>query len=97
MTHLASGQMLILTRIGYLDIIQAMSLTDNSVRPRQNGHHFTDDILKCILLNEKVWISINISLKFVPKGPINNIPALVQIMASVAPVRRQAIVWTNDG
>ena len=28
-----------------------------------------------------VWIPIKISLKFVPKGPINNIPALVQIMA----------------
>ena len=27
------------------------------------------------------WILIKISLKFVPKGPINNIPALVQIMA----------------
>ena len=32
-------------------------------------------------LNENVRISIKISLKFVPKGPINNIPALVQIMA----------------
>ena len=42
---------------------------------------FADDILKCIFLNEKVWISIKISLKFVPKGPINNIPTLVQIMA----------------
>ena len=31
-------------------------------------------------MNENVWISIKISLKFVPKGPINNIPALVQIM-----------------
>ena len=30
---------------------------------------------------ENVWISSKISLKFVPKGPINNIPALVQIMA----------------
>ena len=28
-----------------------------------------------------IWISINISLKFVPEGRINNIPALVQIMA----------------
>ena len=27
------------------------------------------------------WIAIKISLKFVHKGPINNIPALVQIMA----------------
>ena len=30
---------------------------------------------------KNVWTSINISLKFVPKGLINNIPALVQIMA----------------
>ena len=28
-----------------------------------------------------MWILIKISLKFVPKGQINNIPALVQIMA----------------
>ena len=34
-----------------------------------------------IFLNENVWKPIKISLKFVPKGPINNIPALVQIMA----------------
>ena len=53
----------------------------NTLRPRQNGRHFADDILKCIFLNENVWISIEISLKFVPKGPINNITALVQIMA----------------
>ena len=31
--------------------------------------------------NENIWIPITISMKFVPKGPINNIPALVQIMA----------------
>ena len=35
----------------------------------------------CIFLNENVWTPIKISLKCVPKGPINNIPALVQIMA----------------
>ena len=52
----------------------------NSLRPRQNGRHFADDIFKCIFLNENVWIPIKIALKFVPKGPINNIPALVQIM-----------------
>ena len=49
----------------------------NTLRPRQNGRHFEDDILKCISLNENVWIPIEISLKFVPKGPIHNIPALV--------------------
>ena len=36
---------------------------------------------KWIFLNENVWILIEVSLKFVPKGPINNIPALIQIMA----------------
>ena len=36
---------------------------------------------KCIFLNENVRISIKISLKFVAKDPINNIPALVQIIA----------------
>ena len=53
----------------------------NSLRPRQNGCHFADDIFKCIFLNKNEWISLKISLKFVPKVPINNIPALVQIMA----------------
>ena len=53
----------------------------NTLRPRQDGRHFPDDICKCISLNENVWISIKISLKFVPKGPLNNIPALFQIMA----------------
>ena len=31
--------------------------------------------------NENIWISINISLKFVPSGRIKNIPALVPILA----------------
>ena len=53
----------------------------NTLRPRQNGRHFADDIFKCIFLNESVWIPIKISLKLVPRGPINNIPALVQILA----------------
>ena len=53
----------------------------NTLRLRQNGHHFADDIFKWIFLNEDVWIPIKISLKFVPQGPVNNITALVQIMA----------------
>ena len=58
-----------------------MTLIINTLRPRQNGRHFADDIFKCIFLTENVWIPIDISLKFVPKGQINNIPALVQMMA----------------
>ena len=59
-------------------------LTNNGIkplRPRQNGRHFADDIFKGIFLNENGWIPIKISLKFVSQGPINNIPALVQIIA----------------
>ena len=53
----------------------------NTLRPRQNRRHFADDVFLCNFLNENAWIPIKISLTFVPKGPINNIPALVQIMA----------------
>ena len=53
----------------------------NTLRPRHNGRHFADDILNSIFLNENVWIPIKISLKFVPEGPIDNIPSLVQIVA----------------
>ena len=58
----------------------------NTLRPRQNGRRFADDTFKRNFLNENVRISIKISLEFVPKGPINNIPALVQIM-----------VWRRSG
>ena len=40
-----------------------------------------DDTFKYKFLNKDILISIKISLKFVPKGPINNIPSLVQITA----------------
>ena len=61
--------------------VLSSSWTVNTLRPKQNGCHFVDDIFKCILLDKNVPISIKISLKFVPKGPIDNIPALVRIMA----------------
>ena len=40
-----------------------------------------DDIIKRIFLNENVSILIEVSLEFVPKGPIDNKSALVQVMA----------------
>ena len=61
------------------------TLKFNTLRPRQDGCHFPNDIFQRIFLNENSWILIKISLKFVPKGPINNIPALVQIMAWCRP------------
>ena len=46
----------------------------NTLRPRQNGRNFPDNIPKYIFVNENMWISINISLNFVPKGGSHNIP-----------------------
>ena len=63
------------------DIRKLGLTTVNTLRPGRNDRHFPDDIVKWIFLNENVSIPIEISLKFVPKGPIDNIPALVKIMA----------------
>ena len=40
-----------------------------------------DDIFKFISLNANIRIPIKISLKYVPRGPIDNKPAFVQVMA----------------
>ena len=53
----------------------------NSSPSVQNGRHFADDIFKCIFMNEKFCILIQISLKFVHKGRIDNKTSLVQVMA----------------
>ena len=49
----------------------------NSSPPGPNGRHFTDNIFRYICVNDKFCILINISQKFVPKGPIDNNLALV--------------------
>ena len=58
--------------------------------PSFSRRHF-----KSILLNENIWISITISLKFVSKGPIDNKSALHSSDNGLAPNRRQVIIWTN--
>ena len=59
--------------LNYLLLLQCLKL----ISPGQNGRHFADDIFRCNFVNEKFYILIQISLKFVPKGPIDNNPALV--------------------
>ena len=44
-----------------------------------------DDNFKCLFLNENDIIPIPISLKFLPRSPIENKPAFVQVM----------FAWTN--
>ena len=59
----------------------SISVLDWHIEAETKWTHFPDDNFKSIFLNESVTISIKISLKFVPWGPINKNPALVQIMA----------------
>ena len=68
----------------------------NTLRPRQNGRYFPDNISKRIFLNENCCILMKMSLKFVPQGSIKNIPCIGSDNG-LAPVRRQAIIQTNDG
>ena len=49
--------------------------------PWTNWPLFRRRYFRCIFLNENVQISIKISLRFLPKGPIDDIPVLVQVMA----------------
>ena len=47
-------------------------------------------------LDGNLWISINISMNFVPKGQINNIQAFVSDNG-LAQTRRQAIIRSTGG
>ena len=58
----------------------------DKLRPIKKFRHFADDIFKCVFLNENIWISLKMSLKFVPKFRIYKIQAFVQIM-----------VWRRQG
>ena len=63
----------------------------DTTRPRQNGRHFTDDIFKWIFVNENVWNFIEISLKFVPRCPINNILMMVRLPTHICVPRPQCV------
>ena len=47
----------------------------------QNDRRFTNVNFKCILLNKKFYRVFQITLKFVPGGPVGNESALFQVMA----------------
>ena len=64
----------------------------NTLRPRQHGLHFPDDIFKWIFLNEYIWVRSKFHQTLFLGGKIDKTSILVQIVAW-----RQAIVWTSDG
>ena len=59
-----------LGRMSLLIIITRAETMCNTLRPRQNGRYFADDISKCIFLNENIWISVKFSLKFIANGQL---------------------------
>ena len=59
------------------------------------GWHFADDISKQIFFAENCWFFIQISPKFIPEGRIDNKYVIVGSGHGLAPIRRQAITWTN--
>ena len=63
------------------DEIYVINNQFNTSSPGQDGNQFTDDIFKYIFMNEKFCVSIRISVKFVPKRPIDNESELVRVMA----------------
>ena len=60
-----------------------------SSSPGQNGHHFADNIFRCIFMIEIFYI-----LKFVPKGQIDKKPS-IGLDNGLALNRWQAIIWTT--
>ena len=60
---------------------QLIATINNSSSPGQNGRYFGRRQFQMHFLNENDRIPIRISLNFVPRSPIDNNPALVQVMA----------------
>ena len=62
--------------------------------------NLADDIFKCIFLNESDEIPIKISLKLGPGSPIDDKPALVQVMAwrwiGDKPLSEPMLTWLTN-
>ena len=64
-----------------LRVLSEALLVFNTLRPRQSGFHFVDDIFKCSFMDEIFCILIQISQNFVPQCLIANKAVLVKGMA----------------
>ena len=70
------------------------STFSDTLRPSQNGQHSSDNIFKFSFYFIRIVVfKFSISLKFVPKGLVNNYSAFFPCR----PNRWQAIIWTNVG
>ena len=82
--------------MGYPCVTCGLLRLGNTLRLEESGQRFADNIFKCIYWNENYFISIHISLKFVPCSPIDNESALVLIRASCRQAASYYLnTWTN--
>ena len=77
---LCQRQAIIWTKAGIL-LIEPSATNFSEILIKFKHFHSRKCIWRCCHWNGNVWTSIKIIEKFVPNGPINNILALVQIMA----------------
>ena len=62
----------------------------NKLRQGRNGRVFANDNFTCIFFNESIWISINISFKFVPKGEGYSSPKTTLVLNDYI------FIWNKD-
>ena len=74
-----SGHRLLNTVYGYLLPYYFRKLRSHTILHEESGWHMTDDIIKCIFLNENILISIKISIFFL-KGQFDIKPESIQVM-----------------
>ena len=60
----------------FWNVMEKLVGLSTSIVPYTNGRHLADEIIKHISFNESISILIQMSRKFVPKGPIDNKLAL---------------------
>ena len=70
-TSLSFGKCTEMTNLRYFtrlfSVILHYTMVINTLRPRENGRHFADDIFKCIFTNENLWISIKFHWSLFPR------------------------------
>ena len=69
-----------------VDPMYAMNIYIETLRPRQNGRHFEDDIVKCPFLDEKVWFDYN----------FNEVCSLGFKLTICHYWFKKSIIWTNN-
>ena len=71
--------------------------TFNTLKPRQYGHHFADDIFKCIFLKENAWISYSnafLCMKIIYL--ISDFVAVCSRRTNWPVLGKVMTAWTND-